>query len=260
VWFHGFAKAGTNNTDHLAILEKVLRPPWNRERYDFFVLAIQCPPDNPYWTQLKITGTCDDMINVAEAIIRRTLQDHPIDPLRICFAGASSGGAGCWRFALKYPEYPAAIAPLASNGLPAAEFSSLHRIAHIPVWAFHSRDDTSTPIRLVSDTVSALDASGGIAQLTAIDSDEHDCWTAALDHYHLIEWLVSQNRDNSSWLRRPSVAAARVHLADIASSWTPSQLLGQVSLVGIILLLLWRRRLRQREFAANPCPVFLNER
>ena len=49
------------------------------ETYRFFVLAVQCPPDNRVWFHnfagvASATGEPDDMLNVAREILLKTMR------------------------------------------------------------------------------------------------------------------------------------------------------------------------------------------
>jgi poly(3-hydroxybutyrate) depolymerase len=118
VWLHGVGEAGHDNVNQLRWLERlVFRRSWKERDYPFFLLAVQCPLDNSAWTRngARAAGD-DDMIDVARAVMEETLRSYPIDPERVYLAGISSGGSGCWEFAARYPEYFAAVAPMASGG------------------------------------------------------------------------------------------------------------------------------------------------
>src|SRR5262245_7054305 len=81
VWLHGFGEAGSDNVHHLRWLSHlVFKSPWKKERYPFFLLAVQCPPENPVWTRVRASENDDDMANVVAAILQRTLSEYAIDP------------------------------------------------------------------------------------------------------------------------------------------------------------------------------------
>ncbi len=147
VWLHGRGEASSDNVHHLRWLDRLIFPkPWEKERFPFYVLAVQCPFENPVWTRAKGSQEGDDMVNVVKAILDRTIEDYPIDHDRIYLTGLSSGGAGCWEMALRYPGYFSAVC---ANGLGGGDPPRLDRLKEIPVWAFHSTADIGTPVASV---------------------------------------------------------------------------------------------------------------
>jgi predicted peptidase len=251
VWLHGRGEAGQENLDHLLWLEHlVFKPPWQRERFAFFLLAVQCPVDNGLWRRHGV-GRGDDMIHVVKAILDKTLAEHPIDVDRVCLAGVSSGGSGTWDMAARYPEYFAAVAPMASRGADAA---SLDRLAKIPVWAFHCTRDPGAPIAPVRHSVDALRSAGGIAHLTEIDAATHDCWTPAFAEYRLLDWLLAQQRHAASPL--PGAVSLSGRVRNVVEKWQWWQALLQLMLpVAVVALLVWVARERRQQRARRGLPT-----
>jgi pimeloyl-ACP methyl ester carboxylesterase len=179
------------------------------------------------------------MINVVTAILNQTIHDFPIDTSRISLAGISSGGAGCWELAMLAPERFSAVAPMASAG---GDLARIKQLVGIPVWAFHSAYDRSTPIDGDRRTVDAVKAVGGQAYLTEIDSSDNDCWSAAFLDYDLLDWLLYQRRGQVSdygpgtltlkhrWRDFTSEAAT------FAATWKPLQILIQIGIPLILVL------------------------
>ncbi len=52
------------------------------------------------------------------------------------------GGYGVWEAAERWPNYWAAVAPIAGAGDP----SKADRLVDLPIWAFHSADDDIVPV------------------------------------------------------------------------------------------------------------------
>jgi predicted esterase len=234
VWLHGNCESQRDNIAHLRWLDQfVFRPPWHKGRYPFFLLAVQCPRDNFDWTR-RASDIQDDMANVAAAIVEQTLGDYPIDPDRVYLSGVSSGGSGCWEFALRHPELFAAVAPMGSDG---GNNTRVDQLKDMPVWAFHCNRDTDTPVALVRATVRVLSEAGGKACLTEIDSAKHDCWTAAFNDYHLLDWLLSQRRGQPS--PPPGSVPFTTRLADFAKTWQWWQAVAQVAIPLAICSAIW---------------------
>lgn len=234
VWLHGFGEAGRDDAKHLAWLGNLMMlPPWNRERFPYFVLCVRCPIENPIWNGApdgtsfnELAGS--DMISVTDAVLTELLGVSPIDQNRIYLAGVSSGGSGVWQYALRHPQRFAAVAPLA-GGAVAGDYS---RLTGVPVWAFHSTHDLGTSVTGARQNVAQLHAAGGHGKLTEIDTVSHDCWTAAFGQYGLLDWMLAQRRggpivmDHRPWWQR---------IKDLLDGWSVPKLIGQAVVIGLLI-------------------------
>lgn len=193
VWLHGYGENGSDNTAQLEWLDLLVKPE-QEAKHLFYILAVQCPADNPTWYQAHDDGqytrrSSDDMCEVAMAALREVVEEYPVDENRIYLAGVSSGGSGCWEFAMRYPEVFAAVAPMSSSDIG----TQLEALLKMPIWAFHVRADPVSP-EPVRRAVAALRSQGGPSQLTELPHQGHDSWTVAFNEYHLTDWLMSQRR------------------------------------------------------------------
>lgn len=243
VWLHGFGEGGHDNLSHLRWLDRFVLPfPWDRERFPFYLLAVQCAPDNRQWAFADYAAG-DNMVDVAAAIVKAVTSEHPIDPDRVYLSGVSSGGTGCWDFVVRYPQLFAAVAPFASAGTAQPDLSP---IRDIPIWAFHSCDDRITPVEDVRRSVKRLKSIGGTVVLTEVRSVHHDCWSEAFSNYHVLDWLLSQRRGQLSWHTSPSAAALTTDLRTFAASWKWWQVLVQMgiplTLIGVFAVMVKRSR------------------
>jgi hypothetical protein len=114
VHLHGIGEAGKDNTFSLAHLHSVLPLMLGEEQQDFFLLVLQCPPDNRIWT---FKPEKDGNLDVVVALTDYVIANNPIDEKRLSLFGLSSGGYGVWQWLLKYPDKFAAAVP-ASCGAP----------------------------------------------------------------------------------------------------------------------------------------------
>lgn len=237
VWLHGYGEAGLDNVGQLAWLGNcVMTPPWRRDRFPFFLLCVQCPPDNEVWdaappgtpTSLRAGSS---MIHVNDAILTRLLEEYPIDPSRIYVAGISSGGSGCWAYAMQYPRRFAAVAPLA-GGRVAGRYD---RLTDVPVWCFHSTHDIGTPVAGARQNVAELRNAGGRVKLTEIESASHDCWTAAFARYDLLAWLLTQRQGRPAVMDiRPWHGRTADWFGQRLEDWTWPQLAGQLLVLALL--------------------------
>ena len=115
VWLHGRGDGGKENAKQLNHLDEcIFTEPSAPGQFQFFFLAVECPPGNPLWT--TSSAEADDMINVVVAAMDKTIGEYPVDASAISLAGISSGGSGVWDLAMRFPERFSAIAPMASSG------------------------------------------------------------------------------------------------------------------------------------------------
>jgi len=230
VWLHGHGEAGSDNVMHLAWLgERMMLPPWRRERFPFSVLCVPCPIENDYWNGYP-TGTPEEKRS-GDAILSDVLQDFPVDQNRIYLSGVSSGGSGCWHYALQFPNRFAAVAPLA-GGRVAGDYA---RLVDVPVWCFHSTHDTGSPVDGARQNVAELRAAGGQVKLTEIDTVSHDCWTAAFGKHQLLDWMLAQRRGSPAVMDiRPWQQRFADGVDEALAGWTWPQLAGQ----GTVIVLL----------------------
>jgi predicted peptidase len=152
----------------------------------------------------KYPESQDDMVAVPHAILRKTLQERPIDPACVYVSGVSAGSSAVWEMALRFPSVFAAVVPMASGGN--APFRAA-RLANIPVQVFHNRNDSGTSSTGDEEMVAALGRAGGNVHLTLgvkayADSPEvsegHDCWSTATRCHHIMDWMLEQRR--GAWI------------------------------------------------------------
>lgn len=245
VWLHGYGEHGSNNISQMMHLDAlVFPPPRRKKRYSFFLLAVQCPSSMPAWFRSSNDTGCatEDMLDATKIIIEQLIREYPIDENRVYLAGVSSGGDACWEFAVRYPEMFAAVCPLGSLG--GGDISRVDRLTGVPVWTFHSVGDSPSAARR---TVHALNATGGAAHLTEIDSKDHDCWTSAFQDFYLLAWLMSQERDRSLPTHRPGVVPwTWKRLAKLSQRWEWWQIILQIGVPTVITLVILQSQRRRR--------------
>ncbi len=200
VWLHGRGEAGDDNVAQLGLLFEFFFPfPWEKDRYPFFFLAVQCPTANPDWTRSD-PAAGDDMVNVVAAIVQDAAHKYAVDPNRIYLAGVSNGGTGCWELASRHPEVFAAVAPMGSSGI---DVSRIKPLVNIPVWAFHNIDDPASPIQYVRNTVDELKHVGGKVHLSELNAESINCWSTAFGEYNLLDWILLQRRGQTGLAAPP---------------------------------------------------------
>jgi predicted peptidase len=116
-----------------------------------------------------------------------------VDPDRIYLTGESAGGNGTWAIGLQYPEYFAALVPIAGYyGYPFEVPENICDLKDIPIWAFHGENDEVIPLDAEESIINALEACGGDVQLTVFPDIGHDLDAQKIYNSELFTWLLDQ--------------------------------------------------------------------
>ena len=105
-------------------------------------------------------------------VIERVLAEYRIDPDRIYLVGHSGGGGGVWRFAAKYPDRWAAVAPIAT--LNTLEVAELERMRHIPVHLSHGDADPVAPVETARMMVERMRSLGMKHEYVEVPGGTHE--------------------------------------------------------------------------------------
>lgn len=183
VYLHGAGERG-ENLDHVYRhgIPKLLRE--GRE-FPAVVLYPQCP--GPFiW---------NNMVKELKVIIDSVVEEYGIEKDRIMLTGSSMGGYGTWEMGMCYPEFFAAIAPVAGGGVA---WRGL-KLRNMPVKTYHgSIDSVVTPLQS-EIMVDAVNATGGKAELVYLEGMGHnDGIDFAYRNTDLVEWLLSHRRTDFS--------------------------------------------------------------
>ena len=196
VWFHGVGEAGSDNREHILWLDLPFANRAPDEGLPCYILAYQCPSGES-WT----SGAMEEQpLTICRAIVDNLVSTRPINPGRIVAAGVSSGGSACWHAVAKYPSLFAAAAPMGAGGYGGDYGGLAAATKHTPVWAFHTLRDPSAPIDSARNVVSRVQSLGGKAWLTECPGKLHGSWRVAFGDFHLIDWLLDQERGVESAL------------------------------------------------------------
>jgi predicted peptidase len=113
--------------------------------------AIAVAPDCPAraWGDPK----CDQGVM---ALLRKVQEEYTIDRRRVLVTGFSMGGRGTWFMASHHPDlFTAAIAMAASTG-----DEPIDRLAKMPTYVIHSRDDQVVPFEPAAKNARELEKLG----------------------------------------------------------------------------------------------------
>lgn len=145
----------------------------------FLVFAPQCRED-----------TWFDVFEQLKAFVSMVQADPRVDPERLYLMGNSMGGYGAWQLAMSLPDAFAALVPICGGGMG----WNAGRIAHLPVWAFHGKEDTVVPPVESVFMAERINKAGGSARLTLLDGVGHNSWEFAYAHGPLFDWLLQQKK------------------------------------------------------------------
>ncbi len=197
LFLHGASERGDDNEAQLAHFPARMAEPVMRARYPCFVVAPQCRADERWvdapWSETEsrpLTLEPTAMLRQAVAALDDVLATQPVDRDRVYLTGLSMGGFGAWELGCRDPERFAAVVPICGGG----DERWAHRLAGVPVWAWHgAADDTVPPVRSRA-MIAAIRAAGGKPRLAELAGVGHDAWTAAYGAGGVLPWLFAQRR------------------------------------------------------------------
>jgi pimeloyl-ACP methyl ester carboxylesterase len=189
-------EAGKDNTFSLAHLHSILPLMIGPEQQDFFLLVLQCPPDDRAW---RFKPTKDGNLDVVLAATDHVIKNNPIDRSRLSIFGLSSGGSGTWEWLKREPDKFAAAVPVAC-GAP-YDFQKLGSLAKTAIWTFYNKGDKNAPIESIHKAMQVVNGSGGFMKQTQFDQGGHAAWRPAMDEYNCFAWMITQKR--GSWFNPP---------------------------------------------------------
>lgn len=121
-------------------------------------------------------------------LIQQLMADYRIDVARIYLTGVSIGGLATWELALRRPMLFAAIMPLCGAGQP----WNAYKIAHVPCWVFHGRQDQIVPVAETEAMVKALQEDGSGVKATIFDDRGHEIAEDVYGNQALWQWMFAQ--------------------------------------------------------------------
>jgi predicted peptidase len=129
------------------------------KKLDFIVVSPQCPAGKD-WTR-------DDWFN---PLYDEIASKYQIDDCRIYLVGMSMGGFGTWALANRMPNRFAAISPMCGGG----QVKWAENLSNIPIWVFHSSDDSIVPVTRSEEMVNALKTKNKLLRFTRLIKHGHD--------------------------------------------------------------------------------------
>ena len=138
----------------------------------------------------------DEMIDPLFTLLEEIRSTYSINEKKIFLTGSDMGGNGVWVIGLRYPEYFAALAPVAGYfDYPFTVPENICDLKNVPVWAFHGGRDDIIPVEAGQELVDALNECGGNAKFTVSDDMKIDVLYKVYADPELYEWLLEQKRE-----------------------------------------------------------------
>jgi poly(3-hydroxybutyrate) depolymerase len=151
----------------------------------FIVIAPQCPVDKRWET--------DEWFDVLYGEITTR---YRIDTTRIYLTGLSLGGSGTWYLAMKHPSTFAAIAPISGKTSHMQFISdSACKLAGVPIWIFHGKDDEIVDIKETHQIAKRLDQCNVNYSLSIFEDHKH--WQTQWEVYgedKIYSWFLECKR------------------------------------------------------------------
>ncbi len=202
IFLHGLGQRGPNSTDpkvletgyHHLVSYGPARYVKNGTQFPFLLVTPALKSNYGDWPSWYVM----EVIEHVRTYLR-------VDPKRIYLTGSSLGGGGTWVTAQDYPDYLAAIAPVAGSRNSVGKACDIAR-SNLPVWAFHGDKDNVVPLGRSVNMVNAINACnpGVKARMTIYEGLGHNAHNYAYDlgeKYHspdLYTWLLSWENDHGN--------------------------------------------------------------
>lgn len=196
VWFHGHGEVGSDNSKQLRNLNILLPILHERSNRKFFLLATQCPPNEPYWM-----SSSEDRLDIEDCptfvtkkIIEGLIESFPIDRERISVMGFSDGCNAVNNIILD--DSIGCSAALIISGNPSlSDFTS-----KVPTKIIYGEADGALDEKRILRYAEQTNRNGGkVHAIKCFQKDgagwRHDSFKAAFDRLRAVEWMLDQKNE-----------------------------------------------------------------
>ncbi len=198
LFLHGAGERGSDNTAQLTWGLDAFADVDFRHEHPAIVIAPQAP-EQTFWANLNWreegAGLMDEPskpLGLAYQLLKKTIQDYPVDENRLYITGLSMGGFGTWDLITRHPDLFAAAMPICGGGDP----SKAYLLTDLPIWNFHGSLDNVVPPELSRDMIDAIRQAGGLPGYTEYPDMDHFSWIPAYSDRFVLDWLFSQSRSS----------------------------------------------------------------
>ncbi len=209
LWMHGYGESTGENMRQLAHLHHAAPLFFGKNAPDFYMLAPQLPPDNPYWLEsISSRGSGDSGIAILNALMERALEEFPIDPERVSVMGISSGASAAWTFVAQSKRPIAALAVF--SGAPSSKLSP-EQFVNVHIWTFNNNADGDSGQK-TREFVDAINRVGGDAHATVMENESHDAWSEPLTQGNVLLWVLDPYPLDDEAIRTPLTPRSWINL------------------------------------------------
>lgn len=151
---------------------------------DFIVLVPQCPRDQRWRS--------DGMPAYVDNLIKRSIENMPVDPDRVYLTGLSMGGTGTWYVARHAPRTFAAIAPICGRAVEPDK--TAEALAEVPTWIIVGGSDSEAFTDGAKRMRDAQKQAGAHVRLTVVPGAGHGVWRSFYSKPAFYRWLLQHQR------------------------------------------------------------------
>ncbi len=200
LFLHGAGERGENTQKLKFHLPPLMATAEYRKAYPCFLIVPQCRDGklwiNQHWSEkqsIPMNAKPNHQLQVAIDILKKSLDEFPVDRNRVYLTGLSMGGFGSWELAMRHPELFAAVVPICGGG----DESNAKRLANVPVWAVHGDKDGAVSVDRTRRLIALIKQAGGNPKYTELKGVGHNSWTSAYkDPKGVIPWMFQQSLKN----------------------------------------------------------------
>jgi acetyl esterase/lipase/prenyltransferase beta subunit len=160
-------------------------------------IIAQHPDDFPaiaVFPQARKTWQADsDDARAALAALDDVMAGYKVDPRKVALTGLSMGGRGSWEMAATHPKRFSAVAPICGPGRK----DDVSVLKALPLWSFVGDADRDATVLNLREMASALRDVGASPRLTEYRGVGHNSWDRAYSDPKLIDWMLSQSRQEA---------------------------------------------------------------
>lgn len=203
-FLHGAGERGNDNEAQLVHGSTMFLRDSIRQNYPAIVVLPQCPA-NSFWSNVQFTndsvtkawqfhfqadGEPTIGMKLAQGLLKKILNDYPVNKKQVYVAGLSMGGMGTFEIVRRNPKLFAAAMPICGG----AEPSTASKLTKTKWWVFHGDADNVVPEHFSKDMVEAMKAAGVDVKYTVYPGVGHNSWDNVFVEPGLFAWLFAQHK------------------------------------------------------------------
>ncbi|WP_145265436.1 carboxylesterase family protein [Calycomorphotria hydatis] len=198
LFLHGAGERGSDNEKQLVHGVKDMLAYSRKTDTPFIIVAPQCPTGQQ-WVNTPWSAETHTMpeepsepMSLVIGLLEELQSTLPVDKSRLYATGLSMGGFGTWDIVQRKPDTFAAAIPICGGG----DTAMADTIKDVPIWVFHGDEDRAVIVKRSRDMVAALEEVDGNVKYTEYEGVGHNSWTRTYTDDAVLEWLLSQNKED----------------------------------------------------------------